>query len=450
MSELIPLTVLEKFLFWEDRPAYPWCAFCKFEFEGTLDPNAFQQAATEALSRHVLLRSKIAHRRGRLYWQPVEGAAAPIQWLQERPTRVFPHLRHIDLRNEIGLQLAAIRQGDRTDLVFGGHHACADALGGASYARDVFINYANLTGTSTQHMRLPVLDDAGIKSRGRFGMNWKQLIKQLPMQMVGLAGARQFVGRKPVPLIPHSAESQHELPQGYPHVITAELDPGTTSRLRQRCNRSHSTMNDLLARDLFLAINDWRQKRNGDPSEWMRMMIPMNVRTRHTRDLPATNFVSSVFLDRRGQDFADADKLLRGISDEMRVIKDNHLGMTFLLSLKLLNLIPGRLQQTATAERCTSSCIFSNLDRHFLRLPFPRIGGRLAIGNLILDRAWTIAPLRPYSVASFMSLVYNGRLLLTLHHDGRWVEADAAEELMNDWINRIRESSKIARNVDHD
>jgi hypothetical protein len=152
--------------------------------------------------------------------------------------------------------------------------------------------------------------------------------------------------------------------------------------------------------------------------------------------------VSSVFLDRRGDDFRDPDSLLHSIGEEMRLIKDNNLGMTFLFSLKLLNLIPGRLKRAATDDRCTTSCIFSNLDRHFLRLPFPKNDGKLLIGNLVLQRAWTIAPLRPYSLASLMSLVYDGRLLLTLHYDGRFIDAEGAQGLMENWLQQLKESSR--------
>ena len=437
MSDLIPLTVLEKFLFWEDRPAYPWCAFCKFEFDGPLDREAFQRAATEALQRHVLLRSTIVAVGKRLYWQPVGNAAAPIQWSEFSRESVFPNLKHIDLEKEIGLQLVAVCRGDKTDLVFGGHHASADALGGASYARDVFINYANLTSKSSKPIELPELNHAELKRRGRFGMSWGKFLKQLPMQMVGLAGARQFLKRTPVPLVPHQAAGSLQFPDGYPHVLTTELEPQATTAVRERAKSLGGTLNDLLARDLFLAVNIWRMAQGSNRGDWIRMMIPMNVRTRETRNLPATNFVSSIFLDRRGKDFESPSTLLQSIKQEMDVIKDNNLGMTFLYSLKLLNMLPGRLKQQATADRCTNSFIFSNLDRHFLRLPFPRRQGKLVIGNLELQKAWTIAPLRPYSVASFMSLVYDGRMLLTLHYDGRFIEQESADELLQSWVRQI-------------
>ena len=442
MSDPIPLTVLEKFLFWEDRPEYPWCAFCKFEFEGQIDRDAFTQAANEALQRHVLLRSVVSKYRGQLNWVPVENVSAPIKWFEKQGTRVFPPLKHIDLTQQIGLQLGAVCSGTKTDLIFGGHHACADALGGASYARDVFIIYSNLIHQAAKRIELPRLNHEELKVRGRFGMGFRKFMRQLPMQLVGLAGARQFVSRKPAALIPHQASNDVGLASGYPHVLTGDLDRAATKEIRESCKRNNVTLNDRLTRDLFLAINDWRQERDQNADDWIRMMIPMNVRNHNSHNLPATNYVSSVFLDRKGTDFDDPESLLGGIRKEMQLIKDNNLGMTFLFSLKLLNLLPGRLKRAATEDRCTCSCIFSNLDRHFLRLPFPREDGKLRIGNLLLKKAWTIAPLRPYSLASFMSLVYDGRLLLTLHFDRRYIDKDAAGELLSMWQLRLKTSGK--------
>ena len=72
------------------------------------------------------------------------------------------------------------------------------------------------------------------------------------------------------------------------------------------------SINDLLARDLFLAIDRWRRNANvsaGD--DWLRMMIPMNMRRPSDALMPAADVVSTVFLDRRPRDFANPGSLLR-------------------------------------------------------------------------------------------------------------------------------------------
>ena len=98
-----------------------------------------------------------------------------------------------------------------------------------------------------------------------------------------------------------------------------------------------------------------------DDGSWLRMMIPMNLRTTDDRLMPAANMVSSVFLDRRGPDFADPDRLLRGIHEEMDLIKRLHLGFTFIFSTAICRRFLGGLEKKVRADKCTISCIFTNV-----------------------------------------------------------------------------------------
>ena len=441
MPELLPLTVLEKFLYWENRPSHPWTVFCKYQFDGQVDRQAFQQAADQALNRHVLLNSRVIRRNGRWYWHKLPEDKACIEWQVSSASESFPAVPYIDLSNRTGLQLIVVERGDQTDVIFCVHHACCDGLGAGNYFRDLLINYANLKTEPEDLVELPKLSLSAFKERGKFGMGWRKFFREIPKQLVGLAGAWQFVGRNPMPILSHEPPPNGDPPTGFPHVMTAELDRKTTASIKKAAKANGCTTNDLLARDLFIAIDRWRSRRGQNRKDWIRMLIPMDVRTKDARHLPASNYVSSIFLDRRGSDFDQPDQLLQSIMQEMRLIKNNNLGMTFLFSLKLLNLIPGRLKKSAKAHQCTNSCIFSNLDRQFLRLPFPKRNGKLVIGNLVLERAWTVAPLRPYSLATFMSLVYVGQLLFTLQFDARYIDQDSADELLQLWLDQIKTSS---------
>ena len=85
--------------------------------------------------------------------------------------------------------------------------------------------------------------------------------------------------------------------------------------------------------------------------------------------MPAANVMSVIFLDRRGKDFEDPDKLLVGIHDEMKLIKRYELGLTFVLSLRFLSKIPGGLRNATSASKCQASCLLTNLGIMLHRLP---------------------------------------------------------------------------------
>lgn len=49
MSLSLPLTTMEEFIYWEDRPAYPWSCFARLRFSGCLDRAAFESAVSTIL-----------------------------------------------------------------------------------------------------------------------------------------------------------------------------------------------------------------------------------------------------------------------------------------------------------------------------------------------------------------------------------------------------------------
>ena len=55
MSLSLPLTTMEEFIYWEDRPAYPWSCFVRLRFSGCLDRAAFESAVRTVLARHPLV-----------------------------------------------------------------------------------------------------------------------------------------------------------------------------------------------------------------------------------------------------------------------------------------------------------------------------------------------------------------------------------------------------------
>jgi hypothetical protein len=186
-----------------------------------------------------------------------------------------------------------------------------------------------------------------------------------------------------------------------------------------------------MARDLFLALTEFRSQYIPDGNQhWLRVMIPMNLRTRLHDGMPASNAVSSVFLDRRPIDAGDPLALLWGIRQQMAQIKRNRLGLTFVNSLRVCRWLPGGLKKQSRRDKCSVSCIFSNLGRVFAEVPLPTDDGRLLAGGAKLDSVEFAVPTRPYSCASFAVMTYADRLSVTLHYDERVLNQVQADELL--------------------
>lgn len=441
MSDYYPLTTMEEFLLWEDRPAYPWSCFARMRFSGRLDRAAFEAAVRIVLARHPLLTAKVeAGGRRRLRWSVVAEPAPAIRWETAPVGGPLPPAAHLDLRREIGIRFHVRRDAADSEVTLQFHHACCDGGGISQILRELLVAYALSYGPTPAETRLPPLDPRRLSGRGRFGLTPARLLRMAPQQLVGILGARQFLMRRPAPLIPHRAcADDSPLPENYPATEHCLLDLDATARLRRAALRLGVTLNDLLARDFFLALAEWRVRQGiPDDGRWLRMMIPMSLRTTEDRLLPAANLVSSVFLDRRGPDFEDADRLLQGIHAEMDLIKRLGLGLTFVLSTAICRRLPGGLFRQVRADKCTISCIFTNVGKPFVHVPLPRDDHRIVTGNLTLEDLDAVAPLRPYSCVTLGLATYARRMGITLHYDPRPLSSAQAADLLETFTRRLR------------
>lgn len=436
-----PFTTLEEWLFWEDRPAYPWSCFIRLRFTGQLDRVAFEEAVHRVLKRHPLFCAT-ARIRGRthLQWIPVDDPQPPITWASGPVGGSFPAAAPLDLFREIGIRFHIVSDGRACDLVIQFHHACCDGVGMVAVADELLIAYALALGGAPDGLRLPTLDPSRFAARGRFGLTAGRLMRMLPRQLVGLHGAGKFLLRNPVPIIPCQSHADETLaPPQYPAVLGGVLEPAELLRLREAARRYEVRLNDLLVRELFLAVAQWRARQSiPDDNDWLRMMIPVNMRSPDDDRLAAVSLASFVVLDRRSRDFADPGRLLRGIHDEMSLILRLQLGFTFVFCSGLLNLIPGRLKARVRAPHCMASCVLSNVGRLFVQSPLPRSDGRVVAGNVILESVDIVAPIRPYTCASFVAITYAGRLAITLHYDPRPLTGPQAADLLDTFLTRLR------------
>jgi hypothetical protein len=443
MSLSLPLTTMEEFFFWEDRPAYPCSCFARLRFSGCLDRAAFQAAVRTVVSRHPLFAAKIeADRRGRLRWAGVEDPQPRIEWESAPTGGPIPRGTRLDLRQEIGLRCFVRTNETHSDVTLQFHHACSDGAGFTLFMRELLVAYALVYGNAPRRAYLADLDLGLLAGRGRFGLTFGKLLRMMPQQMVGLAGARQFLMRKPAPIVPHrAAPSDGPLPEQYPAMVHCAFDRETTAKLRMAAVRQGVTYNDLLARDLFLAISEWRVRQKiDDDGGWLRMMIPVNVRSGDDRLMPAANIVSNVFLDRRKPDFADPERLLRGIHEEMDLIKRLRLGFTFIFGTALCRRFFGGLEKQVRADKCAVSCVFTNVGTMLAHVPLQRRDDLIVAGNVTLDGLDIVVPFQPYSCVTVAVAVYAHRLGITMHYDPRPITAEQAGELMETFVRRVRES----------
>jgi hypothetical protein len=169
-------------------------------------------------------------------------------------------------------------------------------------------------------------------------------------------------------------------------------------------------------------------------------MIPTSLRTMADRDMPSTNRVSMVFLDRRPNKLASPQDLLEYVRREMDLIKRYQLGISLVQGIRMIRAIPGALKRMLSKDHCMATAVLTNVGNLTRFFPLPRRNGQLVAGDAVIESIEGFPPFRSRTHAAMGTYTYAKRLYLGLSYDaGHLREADA-RELLDRYVERIRRS----------
>ena len=451
----LPCSAFEQFLLCQDSPSHPCTLFLRLEFHGSVDRCSFERAWSLILDRHPLLRAHRTSDGQPAAWFIQHDARCPIEWMD---APVDPSLgtwfetSQLNLQECIGIRVRAFDSNMHPEPSTSGnsssdsrclvwiqfHHACTDGPGVVQLMMEWLQIYDGLCrGTEPN---LPSIDSSRLFARNHFGLTWRSIVRGLPKQAIGLLGVRQFLMRRPVPLIPHSPIS---IDDSQPLAVTARVHRfprDETRELKRTAHENGCTVNSMLAAAIFCGIHGFRQQALGSASKgWVRMMVPMSMR-RHANDrqLPASNVVSSVFLDRTQSQVGNAMELARGIQREIELIQRKRLQLLFSLSIWIKSRVLRHRIRPNRMKRCHTTVVFSNLGKLPTRFIRTDPQQRWLLGDLVLHSVEGLTPLNPHMCIAFTASVYAGSLSLSLRYDHRVITADEAQQLLQRVISQTR------------
>jgi NRPS condensation-like uncharacterized protein len=440
MTEPWALTPLEEYFLLEDRPAYPWTFFVRLGFAGCVDRRSAETALCHSIARHPLLSSIVWRRPGGWAWQRVEQPHPAVQWNTGDADDHYVKATRLDLTEEIGIRLYATVGSDSSQIIFQFHHACCDARGAFLLIDDWLTEYVRLAVGGEDHEPPQARDPLPLERRGQITRNAQQTSGVWFARWAGFMRAYRFLRQHPIPLLDYQPAGDEEpTPAGFPAARSFRFDAATTAQLRLAAKRQESTVNDLLCRDLLLALHGFRRQLVPKQTDgWLRVAVPTDMRTRTQDRLSAANQVSMVFVTRRERDCLAAESLLRGIHRELQLVKLWGLGRTFLRSLQMRRQLPGGLARSVRNGRCGATTALTNLGETLVESRLPRCGDKLVVGDLLLDTADFLAPIRPWTCASFAACTYAGRLSICLQYDRRALEEPAADRLFELFLRQLQ------------
>ncbi len=435
----LPTTAFEEHMFADDRPSHPMVITSQFHFSGNAPRDALAEAFDAVIRREPLLTARIdGSRVGRPRWAP-----GPVPKLHHRAASQPPPTGTVSLPNlpahEGPMLHAELVEGPSGwTLNLAVHHAACDGLGLVAFMERWLLAASGLQGRRPRPGQ-DVL--ACLRARGRVASSWRGFMRLLPDLRVGLAGVRQFMSRRVLELGSRGpGRLDHDRATWSPAILVTEIDEPTALHAEAAARAEGVTVNDVLAAAFLAAVTEAAAPAgSAAPCDaWIRLGVPISLRTKSDHLLPAANRVSMVFLDRQCEHCVDSHALVRGVHAEMELIRSHALGHIMPMSLELGRLMPGGLRRAANRPAPQATAVLSNLGRCFHRSPLLDRSGTLRIGDSALESWWVVPPVRPGTALALATHETCGRRIVAAHVDPTALAPTLAQSILDRFVAWLR------------
>jgi hypothetical protein len=423
-----------------DRPGFSMSCAAEFGFEGEVRRREFELAFEQAIARHRLVRSVVALRRRRDRWEP-QSALPPLYWNHPDAQREFAAAKPFDLTVESGARVWVNVEAGNSALRFDFHHACCDAAGGMAFIEDLFAIYDGLLNDQTPQLK--ALDDARLLKRGKMSGVSGSLAFCLFRKYLDFKKSLRLLVTKAVPIPANSAKPR----PWKDRFITRIVPESDLVALRYLASDVGASLNDLMLVEFMCLLRDWIEPTRNASSirDHVRVIAPMNLRDRDDMKLSAANKIGFGFVSRAIRRLQEADcggwhEAIADVNQEMEQAVRFRLPGQFLKKLAIARAVPGWMQRCLSAERCWATAILTQLGdptRRF-QTKFKRQQGRILVGNLLLSKIVSCAPLRPMTRALLSMNTYGNEMTLTMRCDPTCIDQEVAEAKMDEFLARLQ------------
>lgn len=435
-NRLHRLTPFEEYLLEEDRSDYPCWIIVKFHIKGNFEHSVLQGAVDQTLARNPLLRS-VAKRQGRkLFWQEVMDWKLAIEWLSKPLSDSWPKWRKFDLFHEPGFRVIIVEGEAETEMIFHVHHAISDGKALRDVLYDIMNFYSIAKGNA-----VPIAECRHelFANRNRLGGTLMERLKAIPSQVISMKLTLRYLKKKITPLASEPlVPLQSTLPAEYPALVSRRLSESLFRKVRDEAMKLKVTANDLFIRDLFFSLGEWWDwKTKGDGNEWVRIVLPVDMRKPVDRFLSAANITSIVSLDRRMKSLGNRERLLTRAHEDMGWVKHRGLRFTFWTLLWFSRCKADGIKRYSNRPGCHGTIIFANHCQLITRSPLRNKQRKLEVPGAVLEDMTMISPIRPGTTAALVIGTYAGNLLADLHYDPRFHTHAQADMLLQIFIDQL-------------
>ncbi len=434
----LPLVPFESMTYFDNWPSYTMSCGAIFRFRGQINLSAFEDAMVFANRRHPLIVAVIEGKGARKRWIPSQQPFLP-QWIGSETAFEFAKCWPYDLHNETGARIWVQQRNDLATVFAEFHHTCCDGAGGLAYMEDVFAAYAGIVNKgSIASSDLPPVDPHRLRQRGVFALPGGSLLEKMKLLLSDFARTHDLATKFPEPLAP---PPQVSVPKPFiptKRFISKVFDRITYQRLRIEAAQNKATLNDLLIHRLLTTIRAWNQQGGADLSGWLRILIPVNLRSRCDLLMPSTNRMGYGFLTRPQQPLTEAEECIHNIALDNSWMRQSGMPIRLLHKFAILQ-ATGTWPLVFSPNRCLATAVFSNLGdptRRF-RYRFPRHKGLIQAGNLTMTSIEGTTALRPLTRAGLFFNTYGNRLTISARFDPKIYSTNDAESFLELFAQQI-------------
>jgi NRPS condensation-like uncharacterized protein len=445
----LPLVAFEKMMLLDDRESHPMTCGAEFTFAGHFDRTKLDAAFRRTCLRHPLFCAHVQQSRDNRWKWVAASELAAVRWIDDADAVAYERSAFMDLRSEVGLRMWAQTMAGGTKLLLDFHHACADGTGAIGFIEDLLCSYAALCGNCAPALRsLPAVDFSLLLRRGKFPRRGGTVRQRFKCEVSNACEATRFAIQRLQPLLFGSRPRLQVVP-ALPtrRLASVRFEAGFLAQLRANAASSGATVNDLLVRTLLLTIREWNRVHKSElPSDHLRILMPMNLRTRQDLEMPAVNRMSYATVTRNIAQLADPTRLLHAITQETSKLRRNCRPQRALSLLYLLDKVPRGISTLFSSDRCLATAVLSNVGdptRRF-RSRFPRDRGMLVVGDVLLTDFTAITPLRPLTRAAVFVNSYANRLTIASRLDPTLASPADATLLLDQFADRLATVAQLA------
>ena len=439
----LKMTAFEHFMWADDRPDTPMTFYLRLRLNGIFIKDQFQQAVCRALDAHPMLNQVAvgdpSWRGRKLYWR-VSGELFPfVSWVEgDSPFPIPAGGVGIDIRKELGLRFFVRVCAKKTTILLQLHHAVVDARGGSRFLEDVLAHYHALGLGEAPDLWLRPTAKVSLDGRNKFGLSRKAYRQR---RRLDLQRIRMYFAARPEMLSCKPSKGRTP-PADLATSVDITVNGSDFDSLKAHAREHGVTINDVLLRDLFVALDKWNRRyvdKRG--KKVIRLAMAIDMRREEDSNLSAANVVSMCFIDRSPAAIADHERLLPSIQQETLAIKRNYMGIALIRAVQWFSKIRGGFHILLKPNRffpCHSTAVLSNLGQPLNASLLPRRNGNLLVDGIEVTSLELLPPYRPNTPLAVGVATVGTSMQLTMHYNAQVLSFHQASELRTLFERQLR------------